>query len=69
METTCVFITIVPQQKWKLYQMDVKFSFLNGVLKDEVYVEQPPSYEVSSEEHKLYKLKRVLYGLKQAPWA
>ena len=46
--------------------MDVKFTFLNGVLKEEVYVEQPPSYEVAGEEHKVYRLKRALYGFKQA---
>ena len=46
--------------------MDVKFTFLNGVLKEEVYVEQSPSYELASEEHKLYRLKRDLYGFKQA---
>ena len=49
--------------------MDVKSTFLNGVLKEEVYVDQPPSYEVAGEEHKVYRLKRAFYGLKQAPWA
>ena len=44
--------------------MDVKSAFLNGVLKEEVYVEQPPSYEVAGEEHNVYRLKRTLYGLK-----
>ena len=49
--------------------MDVKSAFLNGVLKEEVYVEQSPRYEVKGEEHKVFKLKRSLYGLKQAPRA
>ena len=49
--------------------MDVKYAFVNGVLKEEVYVEQPSSYEVASEENKVYRLKRALYGLKQAPRA
>ena len=49
--------------------MDVKSTLLNGVLKEEAYVEQPPGYEVVGEEHKIYRLKRALYGLKQAPRA
>ena len=49
--------------------MDVKFSFFNEVLKEEVYVEKSPSYEVRGEEHKMYRLKRSFYGLKQSPRA
>ena len=62
-------IAIAAQHKWKVYQIDVNSAFLNGVLKEEVYVEQPPSYEVVGEENKVYRLKRALYGLKQAPKA
>ena len=49
--------------------MDVKSTFLNGILKEDVYVEQPPGCEVKGEEHKMFRLKRALYGLKQAPRA
>jgi hypothetical protein len=49
--------------------MGVKSTFLNDILKEEVYIKQPPSYEVLGEEHKVYKLKKGLYGLKQAPRA
>ena len=69
METVHAVIAIVAQHKWKVYQIDVKFAFLNGVLKEEVYVEQPPSYEVAGREHKVYRLKISFYGLKKAPWA
>ncbi|XP_057770872.1 uncharacterized protein LOC130990664 [Salvia miltiorrhiza] len=48
--------------------MGVKCAFLNGVLTDEVYVEQPPGFEVAGTD-KVYKLKKALYGLKQAPRA
>ena len=49
--------------------MDVKSAFLNGILKEEVYVDQPPGYTVKSHEEKVYKLKKALYGLKQDPRA
>eukprot|EP00253_Pinus_taeda_P025064 PITA_25064 len=42
METVRTVLSIATQHKWKIYQMDVKSAFLNGVLKEEVYVEQPP---------------------------
>lgn len=49
--------------------MDAKSAFLNGVLEEEVYIEQPPKYMKVGEENKVLKLKKVLYGMKQAPRA
>ncbi|GKD76979.1 retrovirus-related pol polyprotein from transposon TNT 1-94 [Tanacetum coccineum] len=49
--------------------MDVKSAFLNGVLDEVVYIEQPPGYTKVGEETKVLKLKKALYGLKQAPRA
>ena len=46
--------------------MDVKFVFLNGVLKEEIYVEQPERFLVPGGADKVYKLKKTLYRLKQA---
>jgi hypothetical protein len=54
---------------FKLYQMDVKSAFLNGPIKEEVYVEQPPSFESEECPYHVYKLHKVLYGLNQAPRA
>jgi hypothetical protein len=48
------------------YQMDVKSAFLNGPIKEEVYVEQPLGFEDSKYPNHVYKLSKALYGLKQA---
>jgi len=49
--------------------MDVKSAFLNGVISEEVFVKQPPSFEDLKYPDHVYKLKKSLYGLKQAPKA
>ncbi|CAJ2633694.1 unnamed protein product [Trifolium pratense] len=69
LETVRLIISLAAQNKWKIHQMDVKSAFLNGVLDEEVYIEQPQGYEVKGEEEKVLKLKKSLYGLKQAPRA
>ncbi|KAJ3676254.1 hypothetical protein LUZ60_003666 [Juncus effusus] len=66
METIRLLISQAAQFKWPVYQMDVKSAFLNGVLEEEVYVEQPPGYVKSGKERKVLKLRKALYGLKQA---
>ena len=53
---------------FKLYQMDVKSAFLNGVINEEVYVSQPPGFENNEYPDHVFKLKQALYGLKQGPW-
>ena len=54
---------------FQLQQMDVKSAFLNGYIKEDVYVEQPPSFECINLPNHVYKLDKTLYGLKQAPRA
>jgi hypothetical protein len=69
MDTIRNVLSIIVQNKWSVYQMDVKSTFLNERLEEEVYVEQPQGYEVPRQENKVYRLKKELYGLKKAPRA
>jgi hypothetical protein len=69
LETIRMFISYACHKKFKVYQMDVKSYFLNGDLKEEVYMEQPEGFQLSDNPDLVYKLKKDLYGLKQAPRA
>ena len=62
-------ISLATSMGWSLHQMDVKISFLNGVIEEEVYIEQPHGFEVHPRETHVCRLKKALYGLKQAPRA
>jgi hypothetical protein len=59
-------IALAVKMKWKLHQMDVKTAFLNGVIEEEVYIEQPQIFEVEDKKTHVCKLKKALYRLKQA---
>jgi hypothetical protein len=62
-------IALATKMKWNLHQMGVKKDFLNGVIEEEVYIEQPQVFEVEDRKTHVCKLKKALYGLKQAPRA
>ena len=59
-------LSIVARMDLELYQMDVKTTFLNGELDEEIYMNQPLDFEVKGQERKVCKLKRSICGLKQA---
>ncbi|GJX43359.1 retrovirus-related pol polyprotein from transposon TNT 1-94 [Tanacetum coccineum] len=69
MEAIRIFLAFATYMNFKVYQMDVKSAFLNGKLKEEVYVKQPPGFEISEFLDYVCKLDKALYGLKQAPKA
>ena len=69
LESIRILLAIASHLNFKLYQMDVKSAFLNGMLQEEVYVEQPKGFVDPHKPDDIYKFKRALYGLKQAPKA
>jgi hypothetical protein len=68
-EVIRILLAFAVSKGFKLYQMDVKNDFLNGVIQEEIYVRQPPGFESPKYPDRVYKLSKVLYGLKQAPQA
>jgi hypothetical protein len=60
-------ISLASIMGWRLHQMDVKTMFLNGVIEEEVYIEQPQGFVIHGKESHVCILKKALYGLKQAP--
>ncbi|GJT28411.1 retrovirus-related pol polyprotein from transposon TNT 1-94 [Tanacetum coccineum] len=68
-EAICIFVAYAAHKNMTIYQMDVKKAFLNGELKEEVYISQPEGFVDQDNPSHLYKLKKALYGLKQAPRA
>ncbi|GJZ47783.1 putative ribonuclease H-like domain-containing protein [Tanacetum coccineum] len=68
-EAIRIFIANAASKNMTIYQMDVKTTFLNGELKEEVYVSQPEGFVDPDHPTHVYRLKKALYGLKQAPRA
>jgi hypothetical protein len=69
LESIRILLAYATYHNFKLYQMNVKTAFLNGPIKEEVYVEQPLGFEDNEYPNHVYKLSKALYGLKQAPRA
>ncbi|GKC18112.1 retrovirus-related pol polyprotein from transposon TNT 1-94, partial [Tanacetum coccineum] len=67
--TVRIVLSLAVLQKWKLHQLDVKNTFLNGNLNETVFMEQPPGFISHEFPNHVCKLSKALYGLKQAPRA
>ncbi|WJX12170.1 hypothetical protein P8452_02697 [Trifolium repens] len=62
-ETIRLVIALACSRRWPLFHLDVKSAFLNGPLEEDVYVKQPPGFELKGKEGKVLKLNKALYGL------
>ncbi|GJR22401.1 retrovirus-related pol polyprotein from transposon TNT 1-94, partial [Tanacetum coccineum] len=69
LEAIRIFLAFAAHMNMFVYQMDVKTAFLNGNLREEVYVSPPDGFVDLDNPYHMYKLKKALYGLKQAPRA
>ncbi|GKE13615.1 retrovirus-related pol polyprotein from transposon TNT 1-94, partial [Tanacetum coccineum] len=68
-EAIRIFIANAASKNMTIYQMDVKTAFLNGELKEEVYVSQLEGFVDPDHPTHVYRLEKALFGLKQAPRA
>ncbi|GJQ96371.1 retrovirus-related pol polyprotein from transposon TNT 1-94 [Tanacetum coccineum] len=66
LEVVRLFVAYAAHKSFPIYQMDVKTAFLNGPLKEEVYVNQPDGFVDPHHPEKVYRLKKALYGLKES---
>ena len=62
-------ISIAAKLGWQIHQRNVKTMFLNGVVEETMYIEQPEGFEVHNRASHVCRLRRALYGLKQEPHA
>nr|GEX89820.1 retrovirus-related Pol polyprotein from transposon TNT 1-94 [Tanacetum cinerariifolium] len=69
LEAVRIFVAYAAHTSFPIYHMDVKTAFLNGPLKEEVYVAQPEGFVDPDHPQKVYRVRKTLYGLKQAPRA
>jgi hypothetical protein len=67
--TIRILLAFATSKGFKLYQINMKIVFLNGVIQEEVFVRQPLGFENPKYLNRVYKLSQALYGLKQAPRA
>ncbi|GKE00917.1 copia protein [Tanacetum coccineum] len=69
LEAVRFFVAYAAHKNFPIYQMDIKTAFLNGLLKEEVFVRQPDGFVDLDILNHVYRLNKALYGLKQAPGA
>ena len=68
-ESLRLLLALAALEDWEIHQMDIKSAFLNGLLDEEIYMEQPEGFVVPGQEGKVCLLAKAIYGLKQASHA
>ncbi|GJY72074.1 retrovirus-related pol polyprotein from transposon TNT 1-94 [Tanacetum coccineum] len=63
LESVRIFVAYIAHKSFPIFQMNVKTAFLNGPLKEEVYVAQPDGFVDPDHPKKVYRLRKALYGL------
>ena len=66
-ESVRTLIALAARDNMYLHQLDVTTAFLNGTLREEVFMKQPEGFVKKGQEHLVCKLKKSIYGLKQSP--
>ena len=69
LESIRLLLALAASERWPIHHMHVKLAFLNGELREEVYVAQPSGFVVAGKEQKVLRLIKAIYGLRQAPRA
>jgi hypothetical protein len=67
LDTVRLILAMAANWGWEVHHLDIKTTFLNGELVEDVFVAQPHGYMVKGKEQMVYKLSKALYGPKQAP--
>ena len=65
LKSICILLCIAAALDYEIWQMDVKTTFLNGHLDENIYMVQPDGFKAKGQENKVYKLLNFIYGLKQ----
>ncbi|KAI4297628.1 hypothetical protein L6164_037512 [Bauhinia variegata] len=69
LDTIRMLLALATQKGWVIHQMDVKSTFLNGYLEEEIFVEQPKGFVVQGKEEKIYQLKKACWLVRSPiPW-
>ncbi|KAF0925238.1 hypothetical protein E2562_015954 [Oryza meyeriana var. granulata] len=66
MESVRLLLAVTVHEGWLVHHMDMKSAFLNRELAEEVLIQQPPSFVIDGQAHKVYRLRKALFGLHQA---